>query len=284
MTIKEALELATKKIQFKNFPDARYDAEIILSWTMKKNIEFFYTYPEKQLTKNQIIKFKKAMERRLTGEPIAYILKNKNFFGLDFYVDKNVLIPRPETEQIVELSLDLVKKYPKIKTIADIGCGSGVIITALAKNLKNKKLLATEISKQAIYVAKKNFKIHKVKIDLRHGNLLNPIKNEKIDLLVANLPYVKTTLKLNKPETLGLKFEPKRALFAGTDGLDYFKKFFKQLTKLKNQPKFIILEIGDDQTDKIRSLIKKTLPKVSIEIFRDLNKKNRFIQIQWREK
>ena len=143
MRIKQSLEFAIKKINI-------LDAEILLSYAIKKNKTFLYTHPEYKLNNNQINKFKKYIIKRSGGEPIAYIIKNKKFYNLDFFVNKNVLIPRPETEMLVEETLKLVRDDKKIQSIIDIGTGSGCIIISLVKNIKNKNInfYATDISKK----------------------------------------------------------------------------------------------------------------------------------------
>ena len=130
MTIQQSLAWATIKLQRKNIPSATLDADILLSHTLNKDKAFIYAHPNHSLTQNQVTKFKKLINHRAKGEPVAYLIGHKEFYKLNFMVNKNVLIPRPETELLV----DEVLKNKKIKTIADIGTGSGCIAIALAKN------------------------------------------------------------------------------------------------------------------------------------------------------
>lgn len=236
MQINKALIWAEHKL--KKIKTASLDAEILLSHALNKQKSFLYTYPEKKLTPSQFVRFDKYVSRRAENEPAAYITRHKEFYGLDFKINKYTLIPRPETEHLVEKIL----KNKKIKTIADIGTGSGCIAIALAKNNPGLKIYATDISAKALAVAKKNTKLHKIKnITFKKGNLLEPLKNTKLDALAANLPYLsEKTYKKNYEQ---LKYEPKNALLAGKDGLDCYKKLFSQINKLKYKPKYIYIEL-----------------------------------------
>jgi len=211
------------------------DAEVLLSHTLNKPKSFLYTYPEKKLTQAQVRKYKSLISRRAKHEPVAYITGHKEFYGLDFYVNQHTLIPRPETEALVEKII----KNKDIHSIADIGTGSGCIAIALAKNNPKLNIYAIDISSKALTVARKNAKAHKVKnITFKQGNLLEPIKNIKLDAIVANLPYLSE--KVYKKNYQHLKYEPKQALYAGKDGLDYYKKLLKQINKLKHKPQLYI--------------------------------------------
>ena len=268
MIIKQALLKATQKLkQAKIEPrqkrgetphpmwcgvdSSALDADILLSFVLKKSKEFLYTYPEKKLTKNQLAKFNQLINRRLKREPVAYLINRKEFYGLDFYVDKNVLIPRPLTESLVE---QVIKEVGNKKaTIADIGTGSGCIAIALKKHLPQATIYATDISPAALKVAKKNAKKHRVKIKFLKGDLLKPflpsrkatrpgrVAFKKIDIIIANLPYlIKNQIKNE------LKYEPKTALLGGDK---YIKELLRQVKKLNppsgGQLKKIFLETGD---------------------------------------
>ena len=152
MNIKKNLTKSTQKLQQNNIPTPRIDAEILLSHILKKPREYIFTHPEKQLTKSVVMRYALRVTRRIKGEPIAYITGHKEFYGLDFYVNKNVLVPRPETELMIDEALKLATRNSQLATIIDVGTGSGCIIISLAKNLKSKfhisnfKILATDIS------------------------------------------------------------------------------------------------------------------------------------------
>ena len=282
MNIKQALIKNANIFKKAKIISAALDSEILLSFVLKKPKEFLYTYPEKKLNKVEEKKLNKLISERKKFIPIAYILKNQDFFGLNFLVDKNVLIPRPETEILVEETINAIN-YLKKKDInaADIGTGSGAIAISLAKNTK-AKIFATDISAKALRIARKNAKINNVKINFFKGDLLKPLLNKRIDILAANLPYIdkKEAEKLfAKPESKGLKYEPKNALFAKKNGLEIYENLFKQIKSLKYKPKYILIEIGDTEAQALKKIIIKNLGKKNIYIIKDLCGKNRVEKI-----
>lgn len=237
MNIQEAIQKSSEKLK-KTSPTPQLDAEILLSHVLKKSREFILTYPEKKLSDKQIAKFNDFTKKRLQYEPIAYITSQREFYGLDFKVNKHTLIPRPETEILVE---NILKMNPKNKTIFDLGTGSGNIIISLAKNLKNKNnYFGVDISLKALAVAKHNAKKNKVekKIKFIKSDLLNYfIKNNLIIkkfnnlIIIANLPYLSKKIYSSCTNNVK-KFEPKSALLSGIDGLDHYEKLFQQLKKI----------------------------------------------------
>jgi release factor glutamine methyltransferase len=263
MKIEKILQQNTKNISC-------LDAEILLTFVIKESKEFLYTHPEYNLTKNQEKKLRKLLDRRKKGEPIAYLTNHKEFYSLDFYVNKNVLIPRPETETLVE---EIVRdnKSKKI-TIADIGTGSGCVAIALAKNLPKAEIYAADICKKALNIAIKNAKKHNVKIKFLQGDLLRPLKTKRIDVIVANLPYGWKEWKNNTTvQTVGLKFEPPKALFTKENGLYFYRKLFQQI-KL---PVTIYLEFDPRQKNELKKIVKKYLPEYSLKIKKDLAGRDR---------
>ena len=242
------------------------DIELIIAHSLKKKREFILTHPEYEIPKFKIKNLKLKISRRRRGEPIAYITRHKEFYGLYFFVNKNVLIPRPETELLVE---EVVKLKPKNYTIVDIGTGSGNIIISLVKNIKSKNnFIGIDISKEALKIAKLNAKRNKAdkKIKILCGNLLEPImKNSKLKIrnsklvILANLPYLDIDWKnlLESSETKGLRFEPDIALYAGKDGLDAYRKLADQLKLLSKKTRngiIVFCEIGHLQATGMRKI------------------------------
>ncbi|MBT4722934.1 peptide chain release factor N(5)-glutamine methyltransferase, partial [Candidatus Falkowbacteria bacterium] len=270
---------------------ARLDAEVILSFVINKPKEFLYTYPEFELTKSQEKKFKELVKRRAKGEPVAYLIGKKEFYGREFFINKDVLVPRPETEVIVETVLDSClrrnderkSRNDGDKIVAEIGTGSSCLATTLAKEIPEIKIIATDICEKALKVAKRNAKEHKVlsKIKFYKGSLLEPIKNKRINILVANLPYGWQEWKNNcSMETVGLKFEPAKALFTDEKGLKLYRELLEQIANKKHQPKLILFEIDPRQKDTIKKLIKKILPNSKITFIKDLAYKTRVVKIE----
>lgn len=224
------------------------DADILLSHVLKKPKEFIYAHPECELTKKQRKKYLKLTARRKKLEPIAYIIREKEFFGLPFYVDKNVLIPRPDTEILVEKIIKQTKNEKPArqalpgmaggrKTICDIGTGSGCIAITLKKYLPQCKIIATDISQKALKIAKKNAKKNHTKIIFYCSDLFNNIPKKylgKIDVIAANLPY----LPKNVAEKKSLKYEPNIAL----QDKKYLPKFLEQAKKYLSPNGKIFLE------------------------------------------
>ena len=218
----------------KTFPINKTEAEIILADLLSKDRSFLHAYPEFKLTRPQEHRYIELLKRRESNEPLAYILGYKEFYGLRFFVDKRVLIPRPETEDLVDQVLKFVEdNYPGMQIkIADVGTGSGCIAVTLAVCLPEAKIFATDINQDALGLAKKNAKYHQVedKIIFLEGDLLSPL-SESVDIIVANLPYIKSA-GIKKLDPQISKWEPKIALDGGSDGLKLYRFLFKQAEKV----------------------------------------------------
>lgn len=285
MTLKEALTWGVKNLQEAKITSANLDAEVILSFVTKKTKEFIFTYPEKKLLKRQISLYKKLIKKRQKFYPVAYITGKKEFCGKKFIVNKDVLIPRPETEILIEAVLKTIsatKLSQKKFNIADIGTGSGCIIITLSNHFKKSKFFAVDKSKKALIIAKKNSKkLTKKKITFLNGSLLTPLEKQPLDIIVANLPYLDNYIEklLKYSESKALKYEPQSALKGGHDGLELYIKMFQQIKAKRKKPKYIFIEIGHLQTRKIKKIIRENFPKAEITIIQDLAKQNRVVKI-----
>lgn len=280
-TITRLLDWTTDYFKKQNIEWPHLEAEILLSHSLSlKRIEL-YTQHERVLSKDELADFKILIKRRSQNEPIAYIAGYQPFMGLDILVDKNTLIPRPETEQMVELVIDIIKRttnHDSRSTIADIGTGSGCIAVSLAKYLPQVKLIGVDTSTQAIEVAEKNAKKFQLsdRCQFKTGNLLEPI-TEKVDLIVSNPPYIPTavieTLEANVKD-----YEPRQALDGGQDGLDYIRQLIKESPKHLKEDGQLIIEFGIDQAEEIEKLAEQLFRE--IKIVRDASKKKRFLVAQ----
>jgi len=285
MQIRTALNQATKLLTDKKIPSAHLDAELLLLFVLKKTKEFIYTHSEIKLSSAQLQKFNTLVSKRAQHLPLAYLTHQQGFFGLDFWVNQNVLIPRPESEILVEQTLKLVSQFFKNQKVvlADIGTGSGCLAISLEKNLAQAQIYAVDISTTALYVARKNSRRNQTqsKIKFYGGDLLAPLKNKACDIILANLPYIPRAYakKLNQFYNQGLKYEPGSALYSGADGLEHYRRFFGQIKNLKSKPQFVLIEIDSSQVVKLKKIILQNLPQAKIEIIQDLNKKDRFLQI-----
>ncbi len=272
MIIRNIINLGIKKLH-KTSPSAVIDTEVLLSFVLGKSREYVMINPKKEIKPKDEKDFLKLIDRRAAGWPVAYLTESKEFYGQKFFVNKNVLIPRPETEGLVDLVLDHAKNKKSL-SIVDIGTGSGNIIITLAKKLGDKnKYFASDISTSALSVAKKNSKQLKTRIKFAQGNLLKPWGKQRFDIIVANLPY------LAKETDRSTKFEPKGALVATKKGLKLYEELFKQLYLL-HSTSYILLEIGHDQGPAIKKLARKFWPVSKINIYKDLFGRTRFAVIQ----
>lgn len=229
-------------------------------------------YLEKYLPKN---KLKEGIERLQNGEPVQYIVGNVNFYGNEIKVNKNVLIPRFETEELVEYTISYIKKMFKEKiNIIDLGTGSGCIAITLKKKI-NSNVSAIDISKEALEVAKENAKKNKVEINFIQNDMLDNISN-KFDVIISNPPYIS---KNEEIQDIVRKNEPSLALYADNEGLYYYEKIIKQAKKNLKEKFIIAFEIGYMQGDKIKKLAEQNYPKAEVVLKKDLQGKDRFIFI-----
>ena len=269
MTLQDALIEGTKQLNKSEIEVPSLDAEILLCHVADIEKEHLYAYPEEHLDKEQKNQYETVIARRAKHEPLAYITNEKAFYGMDFYVDNRVLIPRPETENLIEEIIAYVKD--DTYTIADIGSGSGCISCVLKKHLPQCTLIAVDKSKDALNVTQANVVMHKLEKDiiLKESDLLTNVA-EDINIIVANLPYIDDELKnlLQATSTKELSFEPKEALYGGHDGLDYYDELLKQSQKRDITAFFF--EIGCMQKEGITKLQEKHLPDYTTEIKQDL--------------
>lgn len=225
--------------------------------------------------------FRRLFARVIAGEPVQYVLGKTNFCGLEIVLDNRVLIPRPETEGLVELAIkEISKSFPQGKiTIADIGTGSGCIAFALEKAFLNAKIFATDISPEALEVARKNCLNLHSKVILLQGDTVNPLfkRSEKIDVLVSNPPYIENILDVDENVK---KFEPGLALYA-EHGIDYYESIIKQVRLILNDNGIIFFEINYDQEERLTSIVKKFLPHSYYKFTKDLQGKTRYLHVHY---
>jgi release factor glutamine methyltransferase len=252
------------------------ESELLLRHVLEIDRVQLYQDLNRELSPQQEATFWHLIERRLSGEPTAYIIGHREFYGLDFYVDANVLIPRPETELLVEKALKLAENHPTI-SIAEVGTGCGAIAISLALNLPQAKIYAIDISPAALKVALANCQKHGVvdRICLLRGDMLNPLP-EPVDLIIANLPYVKKT-ELRQVSPAG--FEPLLALNGGPDGLEKIRQLCPHLSNKLRPKGCLLLEIGQGQGKTVTTLLKSLFPLAKIEITTDLSGIDRVVSL-----
>lgn len=251
------------------------ERQILLGHVMKAKREFLIAHPEAKVSVVKRKKFLELVKKRGKGVPIAYLVGHKEFFALDFFVDSRVLIPRPETELLVESAVKCaaelagVHKKKQVRML-DVGTGSGCVAVSLAKAVPGARVVASDVSEGALQVARKNIKLHKLgrRIQLIKGDLLKPFLSEKFDIIVANLPYIPTREKMQVDFEVK-KYEPASALWAGVDGMRFLNTFFVQLSEMKRPPAFVIGEFGASMKKSVAASIKKYLPHAKVEFKKD---------------
>lgn len=286
MTIKSALASAIKKLKQKAISSAHLDAEILLASVLKQPREWLLAHDDRELTAGQLIKFKALISRRAKYEPLAYIIGYKEFYGLKIKVNNNVLIPRPETELLVD---EVIKAYNQTAStkpkIIDIGTGSGAIALALKKTLPKAQIWALETSSKALSLARQNAKNLHLSIDWLKSDLLAtlPVKSLGGAILAVNLPYVAKSepAKFSKEVRLGLRHEPASAIFANQDGTADYHKLFEQVSHLPVKPTYLIAEIGSTHYKKFLKLANTYFVQSKIELKIDLAGRPRLLIIKF---
>lgn len=276
MTLKQVLHRAREVLATNSIEDASLEGEILLRHALNVDRVRLYSERDHELSAEQEKGFWHLIQRRLNGEPAAYIIRHREFYGLDFYIDRRVLIPRPETELLVEKALELAQTRT-IAAIADIGTGCGAIAISLALNLPRIKIYASDVSADALEVARINCQKHGVvdRIQLLHGDMLEPLP-EPVDLITANLPYV-TKGEISRS---GLAdFEPRIALDGGADGLDKIRQLCQQVADKLSRRGCMLLEIGQGQGRVVTSLMQRCFPSASVEIIPDLQGIERIVSL-----
>jgi release factor glutamine methyltransferase len=276
MTIKQALSRAREILVANNIEEAPLESELLLRYALKISRPELFLELDQELSLQQDKGFRHLIKRRLNNEPIAYITGHREFYGLDFYVDSNVLIPRPDSELLVEKALKLAQEQA-VSTIVEVGTGCGAIAISLALSLPQAKIYATDVSAAALEVALFNCQKHGVadKITLLSGDMLDPLP-EPVDLIVANLPYVREA-ELSRINTLD--FEPRLALNGGWDGLKKIGQLCLQVSDKLRPGGGLLLEIGQGQRRAVTTLLRSLFPSAEIEVAPDLSGIDRVVSL-----
>lgn len=256
MQIKEVIRKGMIKLKTNGVVEPNVKARLLMQYILKKPREYILVYDNEELTLRQEVNYFKGIKKLIEGVPLQHITKSQEFMKLNFYVDQDVLIPRPDTEILVEEVIKIAKKVGA-KKILDLCTGSGAIAVSLAKYIPNAKLTGVDISSKALRIAKLNAKNNNVedKITFISSNLFDNVPEEKYDIIVSNPPYIKSKVirLLNKD----VQNEPKIALDGGFDGLDFYRKIVKKADEYLKFGGFLCLEIGFDQREAVMKLIEE---------------------------
>ncbi|MCU0510105.1 MAG: peptide chain release factor N(5)-glutamine methyltransferase [Anaerolineae bacterium] len=285
--IGRALLAATRRLREADIDSAQLDAAVLLCSVLGVNKAWLYAHPTRQLTEHEIAKYEELVRRRMCHEPVAYLVGYKPFYGLDITVDNRVLIPRPETEMLVEralLHLRHLLEDGQRPVIADIGTGSGAIAVAIAVNAPEATVYATDVSAACMEVCEKNIWRYGVgeQVHLAPGSLIDNLP-EPVDIVVANLPYVATPDLATLPPQVR-EYEPVLALDGGPDGAAVIRKllaaFASPAGRAKLKPGAVIfLEIGADQGALVRSAVDEVLPQCGCNVLVDYTGLDRVVVI-----
>ena len=276
-TIRLFLEDATNRLEPLS-ESARLDAQILLTHILGRSRTWVLAHPEALLTTEQTVRGEELLTRLCQGEPLPYILGHWEFYGLDFMITPDVLIPRPESELIVEKALEWLKFHPGRHTIADVGTGSGCIAVSLAVNYAGLRILASDLSFTALRVATLNASRHVVssQINFAQADLLMPFR-VSFDLVCANLPYIpSTTLKALDV----YQREPELALDGGFDGLVLIQRLMEQYKQRMSRHSLLLMEIGYTQGEAALELAYRFFPKAQVDLVSDLAGLDRMLMVE----
>lgn len=258
------------------------DAELLMAHVLGENRAYVLAHGDETLSWRQLRAFAKAVKRRAAGVPLAYITGVKEFYGREFAVDERVLVPRPETEELVEKVISYCRTNQlRNPRILDIGTGSGCIAITLAKELPKSTVTAMDVDANALEVAQENVQKHKARVTLRSGDLFDletQFAGETYDVIVSNPPYVDMSHVVHIPETAGLTHEPQHAL-TPTDREPFaaVAALIEHAPQFVHTPGLLTIEIGADQGAKAKSAATEAHPNAQVEIRKDLSGRDRFL-------
>lgn len=271
MTYCEAVAAGEKILNNVGISDSRIDSWLLLEMACRIDRNFYYMHMDEEMTSEQIEEFKSLLKKRGEHIPLQYITGEQEFMGLTFHVNSHVLIPRQDTETLVEEALKLAKPGMKIM---DMCTGSGCILISILKNVKDTSGCGFDISKQAINVAKENAKLNEVVADFEKSDLFEHV-TERYDMIVSNPPYIKTDeiVKL-MPEVS--EFEPVQALDGKEDGLFFYRKIIKECRDYLNPGGYVLFEIGYDQGEDVSEMMKYA-GFLDVHVVKDLARNDRVV-------
>jgi len=257
MRVDNWLKQATKKLETTDINTARLDALVLLEDVTKRNRAWLLAHSEHELSSDEIAQLAKLLNRRVRHEPLAYVRTKSEFYGREFIITPAVLVPRPESETMID-RLKKLPKLPKNVRIADVGAGSGALGITAKLELPDARIELLEIDPQALKITQKNVDKFTASIRIIRSDLLTTSRQDN-NVLLCNLPYVPDEYRVNRAAS----HEPKPAIFGGPDGLDVYRRLFGQLKNLKKQPLFILCESLPPQHDDLARIAADTSYKLT---------------------
>ncbi|HEY0458466.1 MAG TPA: peptide chain release factor N(5)-glutamine methyltransferase [Pyrinomonadaceae bacterium] len=279
MNITETLKKATEILHESGLAEPRREANSLLAFALGKDRTFLITRSNYELSQAEEIKFQAILKRRAQREPLQYITGRQEFYGLDFRVSRDVLIPRPETEIIVENSIEILKTLENSR-FCEIGVGSGCISVAILHNVESASAVGLDVAEKALEIARANAENHRVseRFDLKISNVFDALKDEKFDLIVSNPPYIPRA-KIAGLQVEVRDYEPLNALTDGDDGLSIIEKIAAGAPAYLNPDGFLLMEIGFGQAADVKGLFDRKIWRV-FEILPDLQGIPRTVRAQ----
>ncbi len=272
MTYREAIVLGEKNLQQADIADAKTDSWLLLAMACKIDHTYYYMHIDEEMSEEQVREFEVLIRKRAERVPLQYITGEQEFMGLTFHVNSNVLIPRQDTETLVEEALKVVKPGMKIM---DMCTGSGCVLISILKNAHDVEGIGYDISKQAINVAKENAKFNEVPAVFERSDLFEDVVENDFDVIVSNPPYIPTDVVATlMPEVS--QFEPREALDGKGDGLYFYSKILEQCKNYMKQDGYILFEIGCEQGDAVSTMMRLT-GFSEVHVIKDLARNDRVV-------
>ena len=271
MRLREAWARSRKRLESAAIPDADIEAQVLLCNALGIDRATFHASPDRELSNEDAEAFERSIQRRIEGEPLSYITGHREFYGLDFVVTPDVLVPRQETELLVEAVLEYARSRggdESALTIADIGTGSGCIAVAVGHHLPKATVYATDVSDEALRVAGENVRRHGLKgrVSLRHGDLFEALDGP-VDVVVSNPPYLSTDEAVDLPPDV--RREPRVALVAGSEGMDVLRRLVVGAREYVKPGGLLALEIDSRRVEAVERLARETSPGGEIGVVKD---------------
>lgn len=279
MKIYEALTWASSFLKQNNRDEN--GGEILLRHQLKMSRAQLLSNMQEELSENHRKVFVFDVHKLVAGVPVQYILGFEEFYGRQFFVNDEVLIPRPETEELVEGVLQRIEDLFQNKesvSLVDVGTGSGAIAVSLALENSRLQVSATDIAGESLEVAKDNAHKYDAAVEFVHGDLLLPLIEQgiKVDVVVSNPPYI-TETEFEELSTVVKDFEPYRALVSGNSGLEFYERFMEELPQVLNERALVAFEVGLGQGEAVKELLQRTFPQADVQVINDINGKDRMV-------